>query len=238
MSKTVAIVSGGLDSVVMAHMLANDGHGDDLSLLSFDYGQRHRKELQFAAQCARQLDAVHHVIDLSGLNVLLQGSSLTSDSIEVPDGHYAADTMRQTVVPNRNAIMMNIAAGYAISIGAQHVATAVHGGDHYIYPDCRPEFIKALDAMLTTATSGFHVSGFGVLAPFLYMTKAEIVVIGKQLRLDFTTTWSCYKGGGIHCGTCGTCFERREAFRLAKVDDLTDYKETPDYADPRVKSGA
>jgi 7-cyano-7-deazaguanine synthase len=229
--KTVAIVSGGMDSVVMAHMLSAQGH--DLTLVSFNYGQRHRKELLYAEQCAIDLEARHFVVDLSNVTDMLDQSALTNDMIEVPDGHYAEETMRITVVPNRNAIMLNIAAGLAVSIGANNVATGVHGGDHYIYPDCRPAFIKAIDAMLCVATDGFATKDFGVLAPFLNKTKADIAVIGNDLRMDFTKTWSCYKGGEIHCGACGTCFERREAFMLANIYDPTEYLATPDYLDPR-----
>ena len=229
--KTVAIVSGGMDSVVLAHMLHNEGH--DLTLVSFNYGQRHNKELLYAAQCAQDLEARHHIVDLSNVTAMLDQSALTNPNIEIPDGHYAEDTMRITVVPNRNAIMLNIAAGLAVSIGAKHVATGVHGGDHYIYPDCRPAFIKATDAMLCVATDGFAVPGFSVLAPFLNWTKGDIAREGNRLGVDFTKTWSCYKGGEIHCGACGTCFERREAFAEAEVFDFTEYLATPDYNDPR-----
>ena len=229
--KAVAIVSGGMDSVVMAHLLRSEGH--DLTLMSFNYGQRHKKELNFAAMAATDLDANHVIVDLSHLTGLISSSSLTNSEIDVPDGHYAEQTMKQTVVPNRNAIMLNIAAGYAVSIKAQFVATAVHGGDHYIYPDCRPAFIKAADAMLTVANEGFIDPSFRILAPFLYADKTFIASEGARLGVDFTRTWSCYKGGEIHCGSCGTCFERREAMRDAGVADPTTYAATPEYVDPR-----
>jgi len=231
MTKTIAIVSGGMDSVVLAHMLRHEEH--DLHLVSFNYGQRHSKELDFAKQCAADLRSPHNIVDLSGLQGLLKGSSLTSNDVAVPDGHYAEQTMRITVVPNRNAIMLNIAAGLAIAEGAKYVATGVHGGDHYIYPDCRPAFIKAVDAMLCVATDGFARKGFGVLAPFLNWTKGDIAAKGDAIGVDFNKTWSCYKGGDIHCGSCGTCFERREAFNEAGVQDPTQYLATPDYVDPR-----
>jgi 7-cyano-7-deazaguanine synthase len=229
--KAVAIVSGGMDSVVMAHLLKSEGH--DLTLMSFNYGQRHKKELHFAGMASNDLDANHVIVDLSHLTGLISSSSLTNDEIEVPDGHYAEQTMKQTVVPNRNAIMLNIAAGYAVSIGAQFIATAVHGGDHYIYPDCRPAFIKATDTMLSIANEGFIDPSFRILAPFLYADKTFIASEGARLGVDFTKTWSCYKGGEIHCGSCGTCFERREAMRDAGVTDPTEYLATPEYVDPR-----
>ena len=231
MAKTVAIVSGGLDSVVLAHKLKAEGH--QISLVSFNYGQRHSKELNFAEQCAKKLDSAWHLVDLSKMTDLLKNSALTNTAMDIPDGHYAEQTMRSTVVPNRNAIMLNIAAGLAVSVGAKHIATGVHGGDHYIYPDCRPAFIKATDAMLSIANEGFTVYGFSVLAPFLYSTKADITTEGARLGVDFTKTWSCYKGGETHCGSCGTCFERREAFKIADIKDPTEYLAQPDYADPR-----
>lgn len=229
--KTVAVISGGMDSVTLAYMLHSEGH--DLTLISFDYGQRHKKELAFATQCAQQLGVPHHIVDLSCLNPLVASSSLTNKGIAVPDGHYAAETMKQTVVPNRNSIMMNIAAGLAVSIGARHIATGVHGGDHYIYPDCRPAFIKSLDTLLTVANEGFIDTKFTVLAPYLYWTKADIVTVGEMVGVPWSDTWSCYKGGDIHCGACGTCFERREAFIDAGVPDPTLYNSLPDYIDPR-----
>lgn len=229
--KTVAVISGGMDSVTLAYMLHSEGH--DLTLISFDYGQRHKKELAFAAQCAQQLGVPHHIVDLSCLNPLVANSSLTNKDIPVPDGHYAAETMKQTVVPNRNSIMMNIAAGLAVSIGARHIATGVHGGDHYIYPDCRPAFIKSLDTLLIVANDGFIDTKFTVLAPYLYWTKADIVTVGEMVGVPWSNTWSCYKGGDIHCGACGTCFERREAFIDAGVPDPTLYNSLPDYIDPR-----
>lgn len=229
--KTVAVVSGGMDSVVLAHLLAHEGH--ELHLISFDYGQRHKKELQFAKQAADDLGATHVVVDLSNITALVSKSSLTNTDIDVPDGHYAEQTMKQTVVPNRNAIMLNIAAGYAVTLGAKFIATAVHGGDHYIYPDCRPAFIKSLDAMLTVANEGFIDPLFRMMTPFLYADKTFIASEGARLGVDFTKTWSCYKGGDIHCGSCGTCFERREAMRDAGVDDPTLYMATPEYEDPR-----
>lgn len=228
--KAVAIVSGGMDSTVLAYDLAQCY---ELTLLSFNYGQRHAKELQYAARTASKLGVAHHVIDLTNVTHLLGGSSLTSGNIDVPDGHYAADNMRITVVPNRNAIMLSVATGVAVSIGANVVATAVHGGDHYIYPDCRPEFVKAMDAAMAVATLGFSAPTFRLFAPYVHWSKADIAAYGSSLGVDFADTWSCYKGGDVHCGSCGTCYERREAFNDAGVPDPTEYLATPDYSDPR-----
>ena len=231
MTKAVAIVSGGMDSVVLAHLLKSQGY--DMTLVSFDYGQRHRKELVYAQDCANEIKAAWHLVDLSAMTMLLDKSALTNSEMDVPDGHYAEQTMRITVVPNRNAIMLNIAAGLAISIGAQHIATGVHSGDHYIYPDCRPEFVSAIQTMLVVANEGFIHPEFSLLTPFLHSTKADIASTGNDLNVDWSKTWSCYKGETEHCGSCGTCFERREAFMLAGVLDPTVYLQTPIYNDPR-----
>lgn len=217
--KAVAIVSGGLDSATLAYLLKSQGY--ELTLLSFNYGQRHVKELDFARRCADRLEATFELIDLSGVGKLLSGSALTDSSIEVPDGHYEAPSMRITVVPNRNAIMLSVAYGVAVAQGASVVATAVHSGDHHIYPDCRPEFIAAFDAMQRLAVAGF--GDIQISTPFVETTKAEIVALGASLGVPFGDTWSCYKGGAEHCGKCGTCVERREAFQIAGVIDPTSY---------------
>lgn len=221
--KTTIICSGGLDSVSLAHILADQG---DLSrLVSFDYGQRHRKELDFAADCARRLNVPFHLIDMRSIGASLSGSALTED-IAVPDGHYAEETMRITVVPNRNAIMLSIAYGVAAAKGDDAVATAVHGGDHFIYPDCRPAFTAAFDIMQRAALDGY--ADVALHTPFVQRSKADIVTEGAKVGTPFAQTWSCYKGGAQHCGRCGTCVERREAFDLAGVTDPTLYDD-PDF---------
>ncbi len=220
--KAIAIVSGGMDSVTLAHVLKAEGYV--LHLLSFDYGQRHIKELDCAKRCAEVLGARWSLVDLSTVAPLMAGSALT-DAIPVPDGHYAADNMRVTVVPNRNAVMLAIAYAAAVAQGADVVATGVHSGDHFIYPDCRPEFVQAFDAMERLATRGHAAPGLRLYAPFVAMTKADIVRRGAALGVNYVATWSCYKGGAFHCGKCGTCVERKEAFELAGVVDPTIYQE-------------
>ncbi|AVX05522.1 7-cyano-7-deazaguanine synthase [Maritalea myrionectae] len=221
--KTLVICSGGLDSVSLAHIIA-DQH-ELTRLVSFDYGQRHRKELDFAAAAAKRLNVPHHLMDMRGIGAALSGSALTDD-IDVPDGHYAEDTMRVTVVPNRNAIMLTIGFGIAAANGDEAVATAVHGGDHFIYPDCRPEFTRAFDKMQKAALDGY--ANVQLYTPFVERSKADIVKEGAAHSTPFAETWSCYKGGEAHCGRCGTCVERREAFHLAGVEDPTLYAD-PDY---------
>jgi len=226
--KVLAIVSGGMDSVTLAHDLHHDG--DLRGIISFDYGQRHSTELQWARGAAHDLSVPWDLVDLTKLH--LGGSALTDPKVEVPDGHYAEETMKATVVPNRNAIMLSIATGYAVAQQCDAVAIAVHGGDHFIYPDCRPEFIQAMNKAMGLATAGFAPEGFHIIAPYLMLTKADIVKRGDVRGVPFGRTWSCYKGGATHCGACGTCFERREAFVIAGVNDPTEYKATPDYAIP------
>ncbi|WP_306113285.1 MULTISPECIES: 7-cyano-7-deazaguanine synthase QueC [unclassified Roseovarius] len=216
--KTLVICSGGLDSVSLACKVATER--ELLGLVSFDYGQRHRKELAYAARAAERLGVPHDLIDMSAIGRCLSGSALTDD-LDVPDGHYAEDTMKVTVVPNRNAIMLAVAFGVAAAKGADAVAAAVHGGDHFIYPDCRPEFIDAFQAMQDKALDGY--AQVALYTPFVHLPKSAIVTEGARHGTPFGDTWSCYKGGDLHCGRCGTCVERREAFDIAGVTDPTVY---------------
>jgi 7-cyano-7-deazaguanine synthase len=221
--KTIVVCSGGLDSVSLAHNIA--AKGELMGLISFDYGQRHKKELEFAAASAVRLGVFHQIMVMRAIGSQLTGAALTDD-VDVPDGHYAEETMRITVVPNRNAIMLTIAFGVAAARQADAVAIAVHGGDHFIYPDCRPGFIDSFDAMQRHALDGY--ASVKLLAPYVTGSKADIVTDGAKHGTPFVETWSCYKGGERHCGRCGTCVERREAFHLAGVTDPTDY-EDPDF---------
>ena len=216
--KTVLIHSGGMDSTVLLYYLLSEGN--TVKALSIDYGQRHRKELEFAAILTSQLGVEHKIADLRSVTELLAGSSLTSSDIEVPEGHYAEENMKATVVPNRNMILLSLAAGWAISNRYDHISYAAHAGDHDIYPDCREEFTNALDKAIQLA-DWHQVS---LHRPFVTKTKAEIAALGGQLKVPFEKTWSCYKGGELHCGRCGTCVERREAFHLAGIEDRTPYQ--------------
>jgi 7-cyano-7-deazaguanine synthase len=234
-TSVVPIVSGGLDSITLLHKLRKEAYDIPL-VLSFDYGQRHSKELAYAASAAKTFSIEHRVIDLSNLASLLapSGSSLISDN-PVPEGHYAEDNMKQTVVPNRNMIMLSIATGAAVAIGAQYVSTAVHAGDHAIYPDCRPEFIRSFSDAAALANQGFgHFRG--ALVPFIYSSKADIAFEALQMGVQLDKTWSCYVGGENHCGRCGTCVERLEAIDEARnrfgnvydyvPEDYTVYEDT------------
>ena len=215
--KTVLIYSGGLDSSVLLFELIKAGH--EVRALSVDYGQRHLRELDSAHALASRVGIEHRVIDLSSLGSLLLGSALTDRSVAVPAGHYTEPSMRATVVPNRNMLLLALAGAWAISLRADSVSYAAHAGDHAIYPDCRPAFADAMNHALGLAD--WHQVRLD--RPFIGLDKADIVRRGSALSLPFEETWSCYEGGLVHCGRCATCIERREAFHLAGVTDPTTY---------------
>lgn len=218
MSYAVTVLSGGMDSTVLAYYAWT--LFDRVDLVSVDYGQRHAVELRYAASTAAALGCRHDVLELP-IAPVLQGSALTDDAVEVPHGHYAADTMALTVVPNRNAILFSLAYAVAVARHADAVLVGVHAGDHFIYPDCRPEFVDTLGGALILGNEGF--GSVRLEAPFVHVSKTAICRLGDRLGVDWSSTWSCYEGGDVHCGRCGTCVERREAFRDAGVDDPTRY---------------
>jgi len=217
--KAVVLFSGGLDSTVLASHLISKGA--EVRLLSIDYGQRHAKELAHGEVLAKHMNLPRKSLLLPDLGELLKGSSLTDDSVELPEGHYAEESMKATVVPNRNMILLALAGGYALSSGFDTIAYAAHAGDHFIYPDCRPEFAEAMEKALGLA----DWNDLSLYRPFVDMTKADLVRLGTELGTPLDMTWSCYAGMDVHCGKCGTCVERKEAFELAKVHDPTKYKE-------------
>lgn len=217
-NKVVVIYSGGMDSFTVLHKAVQAGH--DVYALSFNYGQRHVKELQCAAQVCQELDIKHKIVDISAINQLLAGSSLT-DNIDIPEGHYAADNMKSTVVPNRNMILLSLAVGYAVSIGANQVYYGAHSGDHFIYPDCRPEFVQKMHDVCQIA----NYEPVDIISPYLAQTKIEILADGLAMGLDYSKTWTCYNGREKACGKCGSCQERLEAFTLNKVTDPLPYEQ-------------
>jgi len=218
--KALVLFSGGLDSTVLATQLKVDGA--ETRLLSIDYGQRHARELKRAEQIAQALELPQQVLRLPDLGPLLGGSSLTDEKVELPEGHYAEESMKATVVPNRNMILLALAGGHALSIGFDTIAYAAHAGDHTIYPDCRPEFADAMETALGLA----DWEKLSLHRPFVHLSKTDLVKKGAELGAPLHLTWSCYAGREIHCGKCGTCVERKEAFALAKIPDPTEYEDS------------
>ena len=220
--KVCVLLSGGMDSVTAFYEVL--GKHDVVACLSFDYGAKHNaREIPFAKLHSDRNHSHHQIIPLDFMSRLFKSDLLTSGGA-IPDGHYAENSMKQTVVPFRNGIMLAIAAGYAESIDAEALVIAAHSGDHAIYPDCREPFMQA---MATAMGEGTYAK-IQLLRPFIATDKAAIARRGVELGINFAETWSCYKGGAIHCGTCGTCVERREAFILADLPDPTEYEQTPE----------
>lgn len=204
--KTILIYSGGMDSTTLLYKLRKAG--DKVLCISFDYGQRHKKELSAAKKICAQLKIPHKIIDIKSVKDLMRGSALTSN-IKVPEGHYKDKTMKRTVVPNRNMIFISLAIAAAVSMKFDRVAIAVHAGDHAIYPDCRPLFIQKMRAVSKIA----NYETVDVYAPFLHITKRDIALLGRKLKVPFEDTWTCYKGLAKACGKCGACTERAEALQ-------------------------
>ena len=219
--KVVVLCSGGMDSVTALHWAR--AHHTVTAVLSFDYGAKHNHcEIPFAAEHAKAVGAPHQIIPLDFIGQLFASDLLKSGG-DIPEGHYADENMKRTVVPFRNGIMLAAAAGFAESAGATGLVIAAHGGDHTIYPDCREDFMRAMGEALRLGT----YAGIQLLRPFIAMDKSGIAAAGARLSVDYARTWSCYKGGAIHCGKCGTCVERREAFQLAGLPDPTAYASLP-----------
>ncbi len=219
--KVVVLCSGGMDSVTALYWARK--HHAVTAALSFDYGAKHNhRELPFAVEHAQKILAPQQTISLNFIGQLFASDLLKSGGA-IPEGHYADENMKRTVVPFRNGLMLAAACGFAESAGADGLVIAAHGGDHAIYPDCREDFMRAMGDAMRLGT----YAQVQLLRPFIRMNKADIAREGAGLGVDYSRTWSCYKGGTIHCGVCGTCVERREAFELAELPDPTIYESTP-----------
>ena len=216
MKDCILILSGGMDSTTLLF-----DYQERIALaISFDYGSNHNaKEIPFARLHCERLGIKHLVIPLDFMGQYFRSSLLEGDAA-IPEGHYADENMQSTVVPFRNGIMLAIAAGMAESNGLQNIMMANHGGDHTIYPDCRPAFVEAFDA----ATQAGTFNGVRLLSPYCHLTKGQIAARGKALGINYAETWSCYRGGDKHCGKCGTCVERQEALAEAGISDPTEYE--------------
>lgn len=213
----VVIYSGGMDSFTVLHRALREGKTP--YPLSFNYGQRHKKELDYAARVCDELGLTHKVVDISAINSLVGGSALTSD-IAVPEGHYEEPSMQTTVVPNRNMILLSLAVGYAVSLDIEKVYYGAHSGDHAIYPDCRPEFVERMNAVCGIA----NYTPVEIVTPYLNDSKTAILTDGLSMKLDYGQTWTCYNGREKACGKCGACQERLEAFRDNQATDPLAYE--------------
>ena len=216
-NKVVVIFSGGMDSFTVLHRALKDGK--EVYALTFDYGQKHVKEIACASKVCQQLNVAHKVIDISAINQLLAGSSLTDD-IDIPEGHYEAESMKSTVVPNRNMILLSLAVGYAVSVKASQVYYGAHSGDHAIYPDCRPEFVMKMNDVCKIA----NYEAVEIFSPYLTNNKSDILTDGLNMGLSYDDTWTCYNGREKACGKCGACQERLEAFADNNVTDPLTYE--------------
>ncbi|MFT6692310.1 MAG: 7-cyano-7-deazaguanine synthase [Colwellia sp.] len=216
-SKVVVIFSGGMDSFTVLHRALKDGK--EVYALTFDYGQKHVKEIACASKVCQQLGVAHKVIDISSINQLLAGSSLTDD-IDIPEGHYEAESMKSTVVPNRNMILLSLAVGYAVSVEAAQVYYGAHSGDHAIYPDCRPEFVMKMNEVCQIA----NYQAVEIFSPYLTNSKSDILTDGLKMGLRYDDTWTCYNGRAQACGKCGACQERLEAFADNNMTDPLAYE--------------
>lgn len=215
--RVAVLLSGGLDSSVALHWAAK--HQAAHVAISFKYGSKHEAhELACAKAQAEELGIKHEIIDISAISAHLS-SALLQGGAEIPDASYEEENMKQTVVPFRNGIFLSIAAGIAESNDVKGLVIAAHSGDHSIYPDCREEFMQSMAQAIKLGT----YAEIEILRPFINMSKGEIVQLGSQLDVDFNKTYSCYKGGDTHCGTCATCKERKDAFAWANIPDPTPY---------------
>jgi 7-cyano-7-deazaguanine synthase len=219
--KVVVVYSGGMDSFTLLNKVQKQGL--EVYALSFNYGQRHVIELAVAADVCANLEIHHKVVDISSINSLIGGSSLTAD-IDIPEGHYEEESMKSTVVPNRNMILLSLAVGYAVSLESNKVFYGAHSGDHAIYPDCRPEFVERMNDVCKIA----NYEEVEIVTPYLDQSKIEILADGIAMNLDYRSTWTCYNGREKSCGKCGACQERLEAFERNGVVDPLEYEAKSD----------
>ena len=216
MKNALLVLSGGMDSTTLLYERASE-----ISLaVSFDYGSNHNgREIPFAKFHCEKLGIEHITIPLKFMHDYFK-SSLLSGADAIPEGTYADENMKSTVVPFRNGIMLSVAAGLAESRGLSKVMMANHFGDHDIYPDCRKEFVDAMSQAMAAGT----YANITIDAPYTLISKADIARRGKSLGVDYGQTWSCYKGGKVHCGKCATCLERKAALAEAGIEDATEYE--------------
>ena len=217
--KVIVLLSGGIDSVTALYYARREY--SVVSAVSFDYGSKHNhREIPFAEYHCHNLKIDHKIVEIDFINQYFESHLLQSGD-DIPEGKYDEENLKKTVVPFRNGIMLAIAAGLAESHGFRGLVIAAHTGDHAIYPDCREDFMISMGEAIKKGT----MAGIDLIRPFISMSKADIIRRGGELEIDFSRTWSCYVGGTTHCGRCGTCLERREAFVAAKMVDPTEYED-------------
>ena len=214
--KGVILFSGGIDSTTLLYDLMNQL--EEVYPITFFYGQKHGKEVEMAFKTCGKLGLEYKLVDVDSLGDVAP-SALTRDGVEIPMVGYDEESMKDTVVPNRNMVFLSLATAYAIGIGAEHVFYAAHGGDHTLYPDCRPEFVSAMERAIGLCDyKVIHLE-----APYMYWDKVAVLCRGIELGVDYSLTWSCYQGGDLACGKCGTCQERLNAFRQVGIKDPIGY---------------
>ena len=216
--KIIQVISGGMDSVAMLYYLHNKHK--NIKCLSINYNQKHKKEIAFASYHCKKLGIEHKVVDITSVASLFNKESvLINENNDVPNGHYENSEMKKTIVPNRNMLILAIATAWAIEEKYNAICYGAHSGDSVIYPDCRLEFVNAMQKAISLCDD----HKINIITPFINKTKADIVEVGNKLKVNWQKTWTCYKGRELHCGMCATCIERREAFYLAGIKDPTIY---------------
>ncbi|MBY0379934.1 MAG: 7-cyano-7-deazaguanine synthase QueC [Burkholderiales bacterium] len=220
--KAVLILSGGIDSSTLGYWLKADGY-NELICITYNYGQKQVIEIESAKQIAKKLNATHHIIDVTFMKKFLKGSGLTDDNVNVPHGAYTKDNMAVTLVPNRNTMLLSMAWSIACVEKADVLAYGAQCGDHYLYPDTRPDYFSAINLALRLGTEYCRKDNLELIAPLLRKSKDAVIKLGNQLGVPFTDTYSCYEGGEIHCGKCGACQSRMCGFTDANISDPTKY---------------
>ena len=220
--KATLILSGGADSSTLGYWLKNEGY-NDLICVTYNYGQKQIIEIESAKKIAKQLNAVHHIIDVTFMKQFLKGSGLTDDNVVIPHGAYTKENMAVTVVPNRNTMLLSMAWSIACVEKSDVLAYGAQCGDHYLYPDTRPDYFSAMNLALRLGTEDCRNDNLELIAPLLRKSKDEVIALGTKLGVPFADTYSCYEGNAIHCGQCGACQGRKKGFKDSKIIDPTQY---------------
>ena len=221
MKKVVLILSGGMDSTTLLYKYVKEGYL--IECVSFDYGQKQKIELEHASHLTKMLNVKHRIIDVSFMKNILTKSSLINNDIAVPHGEYSKDNMLSTVVPNRNTILLSIAWAIACNENANILAYGAQCGDHYLYPDTRPDYFSAINLALRLGTEDCRMDNLQLEAPLLHLNKEEVIALGLKYGVDYSLTYSCYEGNKLHCGECGACQNRKKAFAKLGLNDPIKY---------------